>query len=101
MQKNISLVENKPTPTPAPLENNELTSSDKPIANIESELVKVSAHTKNMVFTSAGDNTNFHILWASNDKPMNYDIYCIYYGSNQDKYDLYSKTCKFVEIRKG
>ena len=39
----------------------------------------------NMVFTSAGDNTNFYNHWV--DENMNYDIYVIYYENDDDIYN--------------
>ena len=44
---------------------------------------------KNLLFTSAGDNTNFYELWL--DDIRNYDICIYYYGNcNYDKYKEYS-----------
>ncbi len=53
----------------------------------------------NMVFTSAGDNTNFYNHWFDNN--MNYDIYSVYYGNNENNYQLYAKISKFIIKRKG
>jgi hypothetical protein len=50
---------------------------------------------KNIIFTSAGDNTNFHNNWVGNNK--NYDIWVIYYGDNDEKYNLYKNKVKFIE----
>ena len=54
---------------------------------------------KNMVFISAGDNTNFDILYINDN--MNYDIYVIYYGNNKTIYNKYKNKVKFIEMRKG
>ena len=54
---------------------------------------------RNMLFTSAGDNTNFHKAWSGND--MNYDIYVIYYGDNEENFCKYEKNVKYIERRKG
>jgi hypothetical protein len=53
----------------------------------------------NLVFTSAGDNTNFINWWCSDSN--NYDIYVIYYGNNEENYALYAKYVTFIERRKG
>ena len=42
---------------------------------------------KNMVFISAGDNTNFDILYVN--ELMEYDIYVIYYGNNETIFNKY------------
>ena len=42
---------------------------------------------KNMVFISAGDNTNFDILYVN--ELMEYDIYVIYYGNNETIFSKY------------
>ena len=55
--------------------------------------------TKNCLFTSAGDNTNFDSFWINND--MNYDIYVIYYGNNEDNFNKYKSKVNFIEKRKG
>jgi len=44
---------------------------------------------ENVLFTSAGDNTNFFDLWCEDSR--NYDIFVCYYGDDeQDKYKEYS-----------
>jgi len=55
--------------------------------------------SKNIVFTSAGDNSNF-IKWWCSDK-QNYDIYVMYYGDNMAQYTEYAKHTQFLEMRKG
>lgn len=51
----------------------------------------------NILFTSAGDNTNFYNLWCSDNR--NYDIFICYYGDdNSNKYEEYSD---FYLKRKG
>jgi hypothetical protein len=54
---------------------------------------------KNFVFTSAGDNTDFHTLWFNG--VINYDVYVIYYGDKDENYELYKSKAKFIERRKG
>ena len=53
----------------------------------------------NLVFTSVGDNSNFDNLWIGNN--MNYHIYAIYYGNNEDIYNKYKSKIKFIRKRKG
>ena len=54
---------------------------------------------KNFLFSSVGDNTNFHELYVNNN--MNYDIYVIYYGDNDEQFNKYKKKVNFIEKRKG
>ena len=42
---------------------------------------------KNLVFTSAGDNTDFDTLWLEKDR--NYDVWVVYYGENEKIYQMY------------
>lgn len=54
---------------------------------------------KNMIFTSAGDNTNLLEWWISNSQ--NYDIYILYYGNNDEIYKKYKSNVKYIEKSKG
>lgn len=54
---------------------------------------------RNLLFTSAGDNTNFDKLYVGDN--MDYDIYVIYYGNNEENYERYKSKVKFIEKRKG
>ena len=54
---------------------------------------------KNVIFTSAGDNTNFHNNWIG--KNQNYDIWVVYYGNDDKKYNTYKNKVNFIEKRKG
>lgn len=54
---------------------------------------------KNFLFTSAGNNTNFDELWTRGN--MNYDIYVIYYGDDEEIYNKYKSKVKYIEKRKG
>ena len=58
--------------------------------------------SKNLVFTSCGDNTSFDVLWTHESK-MNYDLYIIYYGDSPDFLDRYSSNCNIniITNRKG
>jgi hypothetical protein len=53
----------------------------------------LTSNKKNLVFSSVGDNTNFHNLWLY--KNRNYDIYVIYYGNDEEKYNMYKKKSRF------
>jgi len=55
--------------------------------------------TTNMLFSSVGDNTNFDTLWINEN--MEYDIYIIYYGDNDDIFNKYKNKVKYAEKRKG
>ena len=54
---------------------------------------------KNFVFTSAGDNTTFYNRWCGENQ--NFDMYIIYYGNNDDNYNLYKSKSKLIERREG
>ena len=56
---------------------------------------------KNFVFSSVGDNTDFDTLWINESMNMNYDVYVIYYGNDEDIYNKYKSKVKFIEKRKG
>lgn len=55
---------------------------------------------KNLLFTSAGDNTSFHKLWVSNTS-QNYDIAVIYYGKSTATFKKYTRKVKYCERRQG
>jgi len=52
---------------------------------------------KNLVFTSAGDVTEFYKLWF--DEHRNYDIYIYYYGN--DNSNKYIEYCDYYKKEKG
>ena len=54
---------------------------------------------KNMIFTSAGDNTNFIKWWCSNE--AEYDIYVVYYGNSEANFLHYSKHVTHIERGEG
>jgi len=51
---------------------------------------------KNLVFTSAGDNTNFYKYWLN--KERKYDLMVVYYGNKKNKY---KEFCEHYFMRKG
>jgi len=53
------------------------------------------------VFTSVGDNSKFDSNWIGTG--MNYDIYAIYYGNNENVFSKYKENpnIKYCEKRKG
>ena len=54
---------------------------------------------KNLLFTSAGDNTNFDELWL--DKERNYDVWVVYYGNNDENFERYKSKVDYIIKRKG
>lgn len=58
--------------------------------------------SKNLVFTSCGDNTKFDILWTNNQN-MKYDLYIIYYGDDTKIFEKYSANynINIITSRKG
>jgi len=54
---------------------------------------------KKMVFTSAGDNTNFDELWINCNQT--YDIYVIYFGDDEAVFEKYKSKVHYAEQRKG
>ena len=52
---------------------------------------------KNLLFTSAGDRTNFFNIWCEDNK--NYDIFLCYYGDSVNK--VYKKYVDYYSERKG
>ena len=60
---------------------------------------RFSDKKRNLVFTSAGNNTNFHNLWTN--KNRNYDRWVVYYGDDEAKFNLYKNNVDFIVKRKG
>jgi hypothetical protein len=57
---------------------------------------------RNLVFTSAGENTTFYKLWTWPDAaPQNFDIFVIYYGDSEENYEKYKGCVDYIEKRKG
>ena len=54
---------------------------------------------KNLIFTSAGNNTNFYNNWNGNNN--NYDIMVVYYGDNDNIFNKYKKYVNFIYRNKG
>lgn len=55
---------------------------------------------KKMLFTSAGDNTDFLDWWVSS-KDQNYDIFLMYYGTNEETYQKYKSAVFYAGKSKG
>ena len=53
--------------------------------------------TKNLLFSSVGDSSNFYNYWCDDNK--NYDIYICYYGNSLDS--SYKKYSNYYYERKG
>ena len=56
---------------------------------------------KNLVFTSAGDNTKFYDDWLTPENIRTFDLYVIYYGKDENKYELYKSKATWIEKREG
>lgn len=54
---------------------------------------------KNLLFTSAGDNTEFYKYWC--DSNRNYDIFLIYYKNDDKIFESYKKYVDIALKRKG
>ncbi len=54
---------------------------------------------KYLVFTSAGNNTNFDNLWTGDNKE--YDLWVVYYGDDDSKYERYKNKVDKIWKRKG
>lgn len=54
-----------------------------------------------MVFTSAGDHTNFHESWSHPYVKSDYDIFVVYYGNNNKQYEKYKKNVQWIDKHKG
>ena len=54
---------------------------------------------KNLVYTSAGDNTLFYKYWCNDIK--DYDLWVTYYGNNEKNFKVYSKHADYITKRKG
>jgi len=54
--------------------------------------------SKNFVFSSVGDNSNFSQIMTGN---INYDVYIIYYGNSEETFIKYKNLAKYAERRKG
>jgi hypothetical protein len=57
--------------------------------------------SKNMVFTSAGDNTEFIKWWCTDKEKQQYDIYVFYYGKNEENFKLYESHVTYIESSEG
>ena len=74
---------------------------------------------RNLVFTSAGDNTTFYKLWTwpcnprsedagpfgpsgpKTEAKQNFDIFAVYYGDSEENYEKYKGCVEHIEKRKG
>jgi len=57
--------------------------------------------SRNMIFTSAGDNTDFIKWWCTDKEKQEYDIYLFYYGNNEENFKLYESHVKHIEKSTG
>ena len=54
---------------------------------------------KNLVFTSAGDNTEFYKNWLGDNR--NYDVFVVYYGDDDKNFNKYKSFADKIWRRKG
>ena len=59
----------------------------------------IKSQKTNLIFTSAGDNTQFYNHWLGENR--NYDVWCVYYGNNDENYKKYSTLVDKIWKRKG
>ena len=89
---------NKVTGLELTLNNN--TDAENPLqVNKEVNKPTFNKPHKNLVFTSAGDNTKFDELWIG-DK-QNFDVMVVYYGKNDSIYKKYASKVDYILKRKG
>lgn len=84
------------------LKLNENTDKQNPlkILNKNNNKNNLAIAHRNLVFTSAGDNTDFHNLWLDK-KNQNFDIMVVYYKDDDNIYNEYSKKVDYIMKRKG
>lgn len=58
-----------------------------------------TCYERNLVFTSAGDKTQFDNLWCGENQE--YDIMVVYYGNQEEIYQKYFKKVNYILKRKG
>lgn len=63
------------------------------------ENITKKCHERNLVFTSAGDKTQFDNLWCGENQE--YDVMIVYYGDNEDNYQKYYEKVNYILKRKG
>jgi len=56
---------------------------------------------RNMLFTSAGDNTNFIKWWCTDKETQEYDIFVFYYGKSDENFKVYESHVKHIEKSEG
>jgi hypothetical protein len=69
------------------------------IYNNNINIENFKSNNKNLVFTSAGDNTNSLIKWISQNQYKNFDLYTVYYGNSIE--DKYKSISNYWLRRKG
>ena len=68
-------------------------------SELKRRIKDIPSKPKNLVFTSAGGNTNFDEFWL--EKERDYDVWVIFYGDDEDKFNYYKERVEFIEKRKG
>lgn len=81
---------------------NEDTNKLNPMLKIKTETKK---RNRNLVFTSAGDNTRFDSLWTNENEnrneSQNFDIFVVYYGKNEANFNKYKQNVDYILKRNG
>lgn len=77
---------------------NDNTDKKNPLIKKNAGQTRVKNH-RNLVFTSAGNNTDFDNLWIG-DK-QNFDVMVVYYGDNEERYERYASIVDYILKRKG
>lgn len=72
---------------------------DFKLLNYNKIIKKINTGHKNLIFTSAGDNTSFYNNWVGNNQ--NYDIFLVYYGDNDENYLKYKDYVTYLYKKKG
>jgi len=78
------------------------TNSTNPLLKVNTKPKNKNSNSKkhkNLVFTSAGDNTKFDELWIGPNQ--NYDVMVVYYGKNDKILNKYSQKVDYILQRKG
>lgn len=80
--------------------NNNNNKNDDNNGNVNNIInTNISSQSKNLIFTSAGDNTQFYNHWLGENR--NYDVWCVYYGNNDENYKKYTTLVDKIWKRKG
>ena len=54
-----------------------------------------------LLFTSAGDNTEFYNHWFDKSTERLFDVFIVYYGNSQENYEKYKQYSNYIYKSKG